>query len=743
MNELTTALSHAGLLTPEQREHWKMAWLSTVDHKRIGILYMVTALIFFIVGGIEALFIRLQLAVPNNTLLQPDTFNMLFTMHGTTMIFLVAMPALFGLANYFVPLQIGARDMAFPRLNAFSFWLVPFGGILLHFSVLAGGAPAVGWFAYAPLSESPYSPQLGVDYWALALLVLGIGSVGTSINLFVTVLTQRARDMTLRRLPLFSWMIFVNSVLVILALPVLNAGLAMLLIDRRLGAHFFLPSGGGSAIMWQHIFWAFGHPEVYIVAVPAFAILSEIIPVFARKPIFGYEFVAGSTVAIAFLSLLVWAHHMFTVGLGRTVDLFFVASSMLIAIPTGVKVLAWTATMVGGRIRLQTPMLFCVAALVQFLIAGLTGISHAIAALDWQTKNSYYLVAHFHFVFVGLIVFAILGALHYWFPKMSGRMLSERLGKWTFWLMTIGFNMTFVIQHFLGLAGMPRRVFTYPDLPGWGWMNLVSTIGAFFMAAASLLFVWNLAISLLRGKPAGDNPWQAWTLEWATTSPPPDENFHELPPIRSRRPLWDDSNPDRPDPIVGSKGQVDTIAPEKNKVSVIAFVVSETGFFGVLILAYLFFNATPQPGPSAHNLNVIKTVMFSLCLFSSSFTIWRSEVSLERGNHRAMVGWLAATILLGMIFIGGQGLEYWDLLQSGVGVSSNLFATTFFTLTGFHGLHVCIGLAALLIVLMLAIAGDFRGGRAPALKAVGIYWHFVDLVWVIVLSVIYIPSLFR
>ena len=466
MNEIANVLDRAGILTPEQREHWKMAWLSTVDHKRIGILYMVTGLVFFVFGGIEALLIRLQLAVPNNTLLHPDTYNMVFTMHGTTMIFLVAMPVLFGLANYVVPLQIGARDMAFPRLNAFSFWLVPFGGILLHFSFLAGGAPDVGWFAYAPLSETPYSSQPGVDYWALSLLVLGIGSVGANINFIATVLCSRAPNMTLRRLPLFSWMIFVNAFLVIIALPVLNAGLVMILIDRLLNTHFFLVPGG-SAIMWQHIFWAFGHPEVYIVAIPSFAILSEIIPVFSRKPIFGYEFVAGSTVAIAFLSLGVWAHHMFTTGLGHTIDLFFVASSMLIAIPTGVKVLNWSATMIGGRLRFDTPMLFCVAALLQFLVAGLTGVSHASAALDWQTKNSYYLVAHFHFVFVGLIVFVILGALHYWIPKMSGRMLSERLGKWSFWLMVIGFNMTFIIQHFLGLAGMPRRVYTYADLPGW------------------------------------------------------------------------------------------------------------------------------------------------------------------------------------------------------------------------------------------------------------------------------------
>jgi heme/copper-type cytochrome/quinol oxidase subunit 3 len=533
-------------------------------------------------------------------------------------------------------------------------------------------------------------------------------------------------------------MMFVDSFLVIIALPVLNAALVMLLIDRRLNTHFFLPPGGGSAIMWQHIFWAFGHPEVYIVAVPAFGILSEIIPVFSRKPIFGYEFVASSSVAIVFLSLLVWAHHMFTVGMGRTMDLFFVASSMLIAIPTGVKVLAWSATLVGGRIRLQTPMLFCLAALVQFLVAGLTGISHAVAALDWQTKNSYFLIAHFHFVFVGLIVFAILGAVHYWFPKMTGRMLSEPLGKWTFWLMTIGFNMTFIIQHFLGLAGMPRRVYTYPDLPGWGWMNMVSTIGAFFMGAASLILVWNMISSLVRGKVAGDNPWNAWTLEWATTSPPPHENFEELPPIRSRRPLWDDANPDRPDPVVGAKYKADSNAPEKNQASVLAFILSETGFFGVLFLAYLYYNAKPQPGPSAHDLNLLKTGIFSLCLFASSFTIWRSEVSLHRGKNRAMIGWLAATVLLGGVFIVGQGLEYWGLFQSGVSVSSNLFATTFFTLTGFHGLHVCVGLIALTVVLGLAMAGDFKEGKAPALKAVGLYWHFVDVVWILVLSLVYI-----
>jgi len=448
-------------------------------------------------------------------------------------------------------------------------------------------------------------------------------------------------------------------------------------------------------------------------------------------------------VLIVFLSLLVWAHHMFTTGLGHVVDLFFVAASVLIAVPTGVKLFNWSATMVGGRVRFTTPMLFCVAALLQFLIGGLTGVSHAVAPLDWQTKNSYYLVAHFHNIFVGLIVFAIMGGIHYWFPKMSGRMMSERIGKWTFWLMTIGFNLTFMIQHVLGLAGMPRRTFTYPDLPGWGWMNMVSTIGAFFMAAGSILFVWNLVTSLVCGQPAGDNPWNAWTLEWATTSPPPHENFHALPPIRSRRPLWDYANPDRPDPVVPVGGAIDTFRPDKIKAGVLTFIISELGFFGVLILAYLFYNATSQSGPGAQRLDVLKTTIFSICLFASSFTIWRSEAGLRANKLGKMKAWLMATIVLGGIFIVGQGLEYWSLFQSGVTVGLDLFATTFFTLTGFHGLHVSFGLLALLVVLGVALVSNLKNGRFPALGAVGYYWHFVDVVWVFVFSIVYLWPLIR
>jgi cytochrome c oxidase subunit I len=729
------------VLDPAKRRHYELAWLSTVDHKRIGVLYMLTGLFFLIVGGIEALVIRLQLAVPNNHLVAPDTFNQLFTLHGTTMIFLVAMPLLFGFVNYILPLQIGARDMAFPRLNAFGYWCQPFGGILLHFSVLAGGAPAVGWFSYAPLSETPYSSSPGVDYWAIALFVLGLGTISFAVNTIATVICCRAPGMTMRRLPLFTWMNFINSFLILIALPVLNAGLAMILIDRRLDGHFFLPFRGGSAVLWQHIFWAFGHPEVYIVAIPAFGIVSEIIPVFSRKPIFGYESVAASTVAIVVLSSLVWGHHMFTVGMGRALDLFFIITSMLIAIPTGVKVLNWSATTIGGRIRFGVPMLFCIAFLIQFTFAGITGISHASAALDWQTKNSYFLVAHFHFVFVGAIVFALLGALPYWFPKMSGRMMSESLGQWTFWLWVIGFNMTFIIQHVLGLYGMPRRIFTYPEIPGWGWMNMVSTIGVFFMGAGSLVMIWNIAYSFFHGKAAGDNPWDAWTLEWATTSPPPHENFLALPPIHSRRPLWDIVNPDRPDPVVGD----DQVAlPDHNKTGMLAFLFSDVGFFGVLILAYLFFYAHPNPGPEPKELDVPRTLVFSVCLFASSFTFWRSEIALHKQRRGSMLGWLGLTIALGAVFLGGQANEYWKLFQTGVDLSTNMFSTTFFTLTGFHGVHVLIGLTTLLIFLWLAWEGDSVSAKFDAaFKCVGYYWHFVDVVWVFVLFTIYILPLLR
>ncbi len=528
---------------PEAARSAWLEWISTVDHKRIGLMYMAATLGFFALGGIEALLMRIQLAWPGIHFLSPDAYDQVFTMHGTTMVFLVVVPMLLGFANYLTPLMIGARDMALPRLNAFSFWIFLFGGILLYLSFLYGHAPDAGWFAYTPLSEKSYSSRYGMDYWALALLGVGVGTVATAVNLIVTILNLRTDGLTVRRLPLFVWMVLVNSFLILMALPALNASLVMLLIDRQLNAHFFMHLGGGSPVLWQHYFWAFGHPEVYIMVLPAFGVISEVIPVFSRKPIFGYGFVAASTVAIALLSLGVWAHHMFAVGLGHAWDYAFGASSLLIAVPTGVKIFNWIATMWGGSIRFTTAMLFAIAFLFTFTIGGLSGVSFATFPLDWQTTDTYYVVAHMHYVLFGGTLFAMMAAVYYWFPKFSGRMLSERIGRLHFVLMFIGFHMTFFIQHFLGLAGMPRRVYTYPDLPGWGVMNMISTIGAFVIGISVLVLLWNIRTSLQTGAPAGDNPWNAWTLEWATTSPPPEHNFEAVPPVRSARPLWDLAHP--------------------------------------------------------------------------------------------------------------------------------------------------------------------------------------------------------
>ena len=537
----------------EAREGW-LSWVASVDHKQLGIMYLLGAFVFFLVGGVLALLMRIQLAVPNNHFLSPQVYNQVFTMHGTTMIFLVVVPLLVGFATYMVPLMIGARDMAFPRLNALSFWVQIFGGLMLYFSFatsgINGGAPAVGWFAYAPLSETAYSYGPGVNYWILGLLGIGVGTLTAGINLMATIISMRAPGMSIRRLPLFVWMTLITGFLIVVVMPILNAGLVMLLADRLLNAHFFRADTGGSAVLWQHVFWAFGHPEVYIMVLPAFGIISEVIPVFSGKPIYGYDFVAASTLAIAFLSLTVWAHHMFAVGLGHPFDLFFAICSMAIAVPTGIKIFNWTATMYQGRVRFTTAMLFAVSFLVMFTIGGLSGIAFAVVPIDWQLTDSYFVVAHFHYVLFGGTALAVFAGVYYWFPKITGRMLDERWGKVNFWLTFIGFNLTFMIQHVLGMFGMPRRVFTYPPLPGWEAMNMISTIGAFVLAIAVLVLIFNIAISLRSGKIAGNNPWDAWTLEWATTSPPPPENFTRVPPIRGRRPLWDLAHPDRTDEML-------------------------------------------------------------------------------------------------------------------------------------------------------------------------------------------------
>ena len=497
---------------------------------------------------------RYQLAFAENDALSPEVFNRLFTMHGTTMVFLVGMPIITGFGNYLIPLMIGARDMAFPRLNAWGFWMFLFGGLLLYFSYLgstglygAGSAPDVGWFAYTPLAGKAFSRGNATDYWILGILVSGFGSLAGAVNMITTAFTMRCPGMTLGRMPLFVWLMVVVSFMMLIALPPLTAAQVMLLLDRFLGAHFFDTQAGGDAVLWQHFFWFFGHPEVYILMIPGFGYASEIIPVFSRKVIFGYAVMVAATVSIGFVSLGVWAHHMFAVGLSQGLNIWFGAVTMVVGVPTGIKLFNWIATIYGGKVRFGIPMLFCAAFLMQFLIAGLTGIMLAAVPFDWQLSDSYFVVAHFHYVLIGGLLMTIFAAIYYWFPKMTGLMLSERLGKLHFWLFVIGFQITFSTMHVQGLLGMPRRIYTYPAGRGWEIWNLITSLGVVLQAVGILFFVAAVLYAFRRPEPAGDDPWDAWTLEWSTSSPPPDYNFAEIPEVKSRRPLWDLKHPEDPD----------------------------------------------------------------------------------------------------------------------------------------------------------------------------------------------------
>jgi cytochrome c oxidase subunit I len=553
----TQAPVTASLSQTAQRRLWLEVlhdWVTTVDHKKIGLMYIGYALIFLVIAGFEALLMRVQLAIPNNHFVSPQVFNQLFTMHGTTMVFFVGMPILFGFGNYLIPLMIGARDMAFPRLNAFSFWISAFGGLLLYFSYLGGrglygfgSAPDVGWWAYAPLTMRAFSPGHSTDYWTLAILLSGVGTIGTAANIVATTISMRCPGMKLSRMPLLVWLYLVMSGLVFVTISPLTAAQIMLMLDRYAGAHFFDTQAGGSAVLWMHFFWIFGHPEVYVLVLPAFAFANEIIPVFSRKAIFGYPAMVAASVGIGFISLSVWAHHMFTVGMTAGANTFFVLATMAISVPTGIKIFNWLATLWGGKIHFTASMMFAIGFLFQFLIAGLTGIMLSVAPFDWQLGGSYFVVAHFHYVLVGAILFMLFSAFYYWYPKMSGRMLSEKLGKWHFWIFLIGFHLTFDFMHIPGLEGMPRRIYTYEADRGWMMWNIIVSSGAIFQTIGTLLFVYNMIWSYFKGPIAGPDPWDAWTLEWSTTSPPPQYNFAVTPAVESRRPLWDLKHPDDPD----------------------------------------------------------------------------------------------------------------------------------------------------------------------------------------------------
>jgi cytochrome c oxidase subunit I len=514
------------------------SWITTTDHKRIGIMYMVTTFVFFCLGGIEALLIRLQLGTPENTLVTSQIYNQLFTMHGTTMVFLFVVPMMAGLGNYFLPLMIGARDMAFPRLNALSFWLLLAGGLVFYASIF-WNPPEAGWISFVPLANSTYSPGGGEDAWIYLIHLTGLSSLLGAINFYATVANMRARGMGWGRVPLFVWAILTYSVLLIFALPVVAAAVTMLLIERHFSAHFFDPAMGGSPILWQHLFWFFGHPEVYIMVLPGFGLISEILPVFARKPIFGYKAIAASTVAIAFLGFLTWVHHMFTAPVPEAIVVFVMLSSYFIAVPTGVKILNWIATLWDGAIEYRTPLLFCAGAIAIFLIGGISGVFLATFPIDWQVNETYFVVAHLHFVLLGGAVMPVFGAIYYWFPKMTGRMLNESLGRISFALMFLGILTTFLIQHVIGLDGMPRRIYEYPNVGNLGLYNLISTIGSFIVGVGVLATIVNVARSLKHGTIAGPDPWKANTLEWFTSSPPPVNNFDVVPVVRSAEPMKD------------------------------------------------------------------------------------------------------------------------------------------------------------------------------------------------------------
>jgi cytochrome c oxidase subunit I len=787
------------------------AWLTTTDHKRIGLLYIGTALAFFLVAVVFAVLMRTQLIQPRMEFLAPDTYNQIFSMHGTTMIFLFGMPILIGVANYILPLQIGARDMAFPRANALSYWLLLFGGLLLYSSFLFGGALDTGWFSYTPLSLEAFSPHDGVTFWIVSLAILGASSVLGSINFIVTCLRFRAPGMSIWQMPLFSVATYINSYLILFAIPSLTAAIAFLYSDRQFGSNFFNPAGGGDPIIWQHLFWFFGHPEVYILILPAFGVMSEVVPVFSRKPLFGRTSMIVMLGVIGFLGFTVWAHHMFAAGLPSLFNTVMAGTSMLIAIPTGVKIFNWLATMWGGALRFTTSLLFACGLIALFVIGGITGVTLAVVPWDWQVTDTYYVVAHFHNTLIPGTVFAMFAGIYYWFPKMTGRFLSERIGKIQFWLMALGFSLTFFPLYVVGILGMPRRVYTYAGDVGWNELNLVSSIGGYLLATGFLLLFVNIFVSLRSGERAGDDPWGAWTLEWATTSPPPHDNFTRLPEIRSDRPLydaehgWEDEGgrveqiewrrlPPEPEqrtsapfwvaagmlilgigmlgvPLVFIIGfalilitaavwmtmRWTEIAPTPQApgrehrftflgLGTLFFIGSEAVFFASLIAGAIHLRIHNGLFGGGSGIGLELPLINTVVLVASGVTAHYAQTAYRARRKGRFFFLLVLTIVLGVVFLGGQA---WEYTHAGFGFADTIVGSSFYLLTGFHGFHVACGVGAL-VYLFFRARRDLR--RAPGERRLpeptpgtsGLvdggtyYWHFVDAVWVFVFITVYL-----
>ena len=782
-----------------------VGWLTTVDHKRIGILYGASAFVFFLLGGVEALVIRLQLAVPNNTVVSAHAYNALFTMHGTTMIFLAVMPFNAMFFNYMVPLLIGARDVAFPRLNALSFWIFLAGGLLLNASLLAGTPPDVGWFGYANLTSKHYAPGLGVDFWIVSLQILGVSSMIAAVNFIVTILNMRAPGMTMMRMPVFVWMSLVVQFLIALAFPPITVGLIFLMFDRFFGTHFYDVAAGADLHLWQHLFWIFGHPEVYILILPAFGIVSEVLPTFARKPLFGAPVVIYSGVLIGFFGFGVWSHHMFAAGMGPVADAAFSIATMLIAIPTGVKIFNWLATLWGGSIRPTSALHFALGLVGLFTIGGLSGVMHASPPVDLQQTDSYFVVAHLHYVLIGGSLFGLFAGIYYWWPKMTGRLLGEGLGRLNFWLMFAGFNLAFFPQHYLGVLGMPRRIYTYrPDL-GWNGANLASTIGAFVIGVAVLVFMVNAWRSLRRGAPAPADPWDGRTLEWRTSSPPPVHDFDAVPPVYGRDSFWREKHGPRrpltvavtpaggpaahaalhlPAPsrwpvmvalgmLIAAVGALTHVAlvvigilwtiwaiirfalehhrtPEHadqtgglgldhRKMAMWVFLGSECFFFGTLVATYLAYKGRSVVGPAPHEiLNIPVTSVSTFDLLMSSLLMVLALAAVQRGDRRQARLWLFGTAFFGLIFLGFQAYEFTEFVHAGFTLQRNLFGSTFFVLTGLHGTHVAIGVLWLLSLWVLDLRGRLGAADAVKVEIAGLYWHFVDVVWIAIFTLVYL-----
>ena len=821
----------------ETKPGWR-GWLSTVDHKTIGLRYLVTAFVFLVLGGIEALIMRAQLARPNETLLTPQQYDQLFTMHGVTMIFLYALPVLSGFSNYLWPLVFGSRDMAFPRLNALSYWLFLGAGILLYASFPRGEAANAGWFDYVPLASTAYDPGPNIDVYALGMVLLGISTSVGAANFVITFLRMRATGMSIARMPILVWGTFTASCANLLAVPSVSLAFFMLWLDRNVGTHFFDTSADGRPLLWQHLFWMFAHPWVYVVVLPAMGIVSEALPTFCRRPIAAYTAVAISTVATMLIGFEVWLHHMFATGLPPLALAFFGAASMLVSVPSAVAVFAWIATIWTGKPVFKTPFLYFASFVLMFTIGGVSGVMTAAVPFDWQLTDTYFVVAHLHYVLLGINVFPVLGGLVYWFPKFTGRLMNERFGQWTFWVVLIGFNLGFFPMHISGLLGMPRRVYTYPANVGWNTTNLLTTIGAFIFAIGIAMFIVNALVSLRRGQRAGANPWNAAGLEWSTSSPPPPYNFAVLPSVASRDPLWAPNArlpragytlhrgrealgvtplSGEPDVIlkmpedsyapfvlgVGATfvfvglllhsvfltvlaglccatallawmwpqrelGQREPFAPQPAKPEetgespatagsedaslalpigaagqhaggwwgVLTLIVTEASLFGYLLFSYLYLASQsgqkwPPEGLPKLGLSGVNTAI----LLTSSVFVWLAGEFVRRARTRAAFWMMVVAVVLGTAFVGIQCYEWHD---HHYGLSTHLYGSLYFTITGFHMAHVIVGVVMLIWLAVWIARGYFDGRRDAALTIGGLYWHFVDVVWLFIFSVLYL-----